>query len=146
MSLKKDDISLLNDVTQRILIACAAKKIKRIELIRNGIASQQTVYDVLNGKQKPGIDFILRFLEFIEDVDGNWLLTGEGEMNKSNSNSTGNIIKGKKNLTAGGGINQVSEAEKEYVTRIAELEEENSRLKSELLEAKNELLGIYRKR
>lgn len=44
------------------------------------MGAQQTVYDVLKGKQKPGIDFLMRFLNLFSDVDGNWLLKGEGEM------------------------------------------------------------------
>lgn len=80
MSYIKNEKSLLIDVTRRILEVCDSKNIKPVYLIKNQVGAQQTVYDVLKGKQKPGIDFLMRFLDLFPDIDSNWLLRGEGEM------------------------------------------------------------------
>lgn len=70
------------DVIDRISEVCFDKKIKQVELVRKGIASQQTVYAVMKKKQKPGLDFLERFINLFQDVNGDWLLTGQGEKYK----------------------------------------------------------------
>lgn len=130
MSSKKDENSLLSDVTIRFNEICNVKKIKPTYLYKNGVGAQQTVYDVLKGKQKPGIDFLMNFLGLFPDIDGNWLITGEGSMYKE-SQTSGNIITGNKNLTAGGDIKDISklkEPSAPYNNCLELLEEKDKRL------------------
>ena len=40
----------------------------------------QTVSNYLKGKQKPDVDRLTLIMQSFEDVNANWLLTGEGDM------------------------------------------------------------------
>lgn len=84
------DKNIFSPITNRLLEICEEKNIKPLYLHQNGVAATQTTYDVLKGKQKPGIDFMVKFLKLFPDIDANWVLTGEGEMYKE-----GYIVKGK---------------------------------------------------
>ncbi|MBA7558373.1 hypothetical protein ES705_51173 [subsurface metagenome] len=126
-----NDKSIMNDVIERISIICALKKIKKIDLIREGIAAQQTVYDVFNGKQKPGIGFLKKFITLFPDINGDWLLTGREDMYNKKKN---------KNLESDKMINQEYEIDIVYIKRIYSLELENSVLNKENNVLKDNLL------
>jgi hypothetical protein len=68
------------NVSDRLKVICENKKIKNIDLVELGCASQQTVSFVLNGKVKPNSQFLEIFLNAYKDVNARWLLTGEENM------------------------------------------------------------------
>lgn len=129
MSYDKLDKEIISQITTRILEVCQDKKIKAAYLYKNGVGAQQTIYDVFNGKQKPGIDIAVRFLKLFPDVDGDWLMTGKGEKYK-----TGNFGLSAKNIVdnsklerkdEGVSIRENEKSEKHYKEM---LEEKNSRI------------------
>lgn len=79
---RKFDKKLYSTITDRLLKICEEKNLKPAYLHQNGVAATQTTYDVLKGKQKPGIDFLVKFLKLFPDIDSNWILLGEGQMYK----------------------------------------------------------------
>ncbi len=44
---------------------------------------RSSVSHVLSGRNNPSLDFILKIINKYDDIDANWLLTGEGHMLKS---------------------------------------------------------------
>lgn len=49
-----------------------------------GYDRSQTIHDILNAKSNPSYDFFYKFIksEYSEIYDLNWLITGDGEMQK----------------------------------------------------------------
>ena len=132
------------DIIDRISEVCNDKKIKPAYLHQQGVAASQTVYDVLKKKQKPGINFISKFLALFPDVNGDWLLRGEGQKYFNDKPLTGN-----KDNTASYNIENISLEEvgemngqyvsrvKDLITRIIELEaklEEKEKFITQLIE------------
>lgn len=64
-------------ITNRILKICELKKIRNNDLVKLGYGSKQTISNILNGKQNPGIQFIEKFLKEFSDINARWLMTGE---------------------------------------------------------------------
>lgn len=58
-----------------------------------GYDRAQTVYDVINGKSSPSFDFLRKFQmsEFSETINIEWLLTGKGNMIKSDNTKDENL-------------------------------------------------------
>lgn len=48
---------------------------------------RSSVSHVLSGRNKPGFDFIQKILVAFPDINGDWLITGSGEMYKKKSPS-----------------------------------------------------------
>ena len=67
-------------VNSRIVEVCDDKKIRQKELIDAGCGSQQTINNVWHSRQKPKIDFVIKLLSIVPNLDANWLLTGKGDM------------------------------------------------------------------
>lgn len=59
-----------------------------------GYTRAQTIYDILNGKSAPSYDFFNRFAntEFSAIINLHWLLTGKGEMLKTNCPSVNSFL------------------------------------------------------
>ncbi len=64
----------------------AARFADEIGVQRSGISH------ILSGRNQPGYDFILKTLLKFPDIDSNWLLTGRGDMLKTDI-SHGNSVK-----------------------------------------------------
>lgn len=64
------------NVSKRISDICKKKKVKQIDLVTIGCGSKQTVNQVLQGKQRPNIQFIDIFLQAFPDINARWLITG----------------------------------------------------------------------
>ncbi len=66
-----------------------------------GYERAQAIYDVVNEKAQPSFDFFNKFAksEFSESVNIEWLISGEGEMLKSQSSPTGESSSDWKNLS-----------------------------------------------
>jgi len=56
---------------------------------------RSSVSHVLSGRNKPGFDFIQKILIAFPEIDGDWLITGSGEMYKGKSPS-GDLFEAKK--------------------------------------------------
>jgi len=56
---------------------------------------RSSVSHVLSGRNKPGFDFIQKILVAFPKIDGDWLITGSGEMYKGKSPS-GDLFEAKK--------------------------------------------------
>ena len=79
-------------------------QIKEI-LVKERISSSQfadrigvqrsSVSHVLSGRNKPGFDFIQKILVAFPEINGDWLITGSGEMYKGKSPS-GDLFEAKK--------------------------------------------------
>ena len=41
------------------------------------------IYHIINGRNKPGMDFFIKVLERYSEISADWLLTGKGSMRKS---------------------------------------------------------------
>ncbi len=64
-------------------------------LIKEGLSSSQfadrigiqrsSVSHVLSGRNKPGFDFIQKILTAFPEINGDWLITGSGDMYKQKS-------------------------------------------------------------
>ncbi|MCT4602495.1 MAG: hypothetical protein N4A59_06310 [Marinifilum sp.] len=67
-------------VSERISRVCDVKKIRQVDLILNRLASKQTISNIMRGVQKPGYDFLEKFIKLFPDLNARWLFTGEGEM------------------------------------------------------------------
>jgi transcriptional regulator with XRE-family HTH domain len=50
---------------------------------------RSSVSHVLSGRNKPGFDFIQKILVAFPDINGDWLITGSGDMYKKKSPSEG---------------------------------------------------------
>lgn len=48
---------------------------------------RSSVSHVLSGRNKPGFDFIQKILVAFPDINGDWLITGSGDMYKKKSHS-----------------------------------------------------------
>jgi len=66
-------------LTDRLSKICKDKKIKNRDLVKLGLGSRQTVSAILNGIQKPSLQFLEIFLKAFTDVDARWLFTGTEE-------------------------------------------------------------------
>lgn len=53
---------------------------------------------ILNGRNNPSLDVITRILTQMPDIDSDWLLTGSGNMYKSEMNNHNSDIKNQSNL------------------------------------------------
>ncbi|MDM1396095.1 helix-turn-helix domain-containing protein [Myroides odoratimimus] len=75
----------MNEVNQRISQIADYYNIKSYADFaqRTGL-NHQTVSNYLKGKQKPDIDKLSQIKQSFEEIDANWLLTGNGNMIKSN--------------------------------------------------------------
>ncbi len=71
----------------------------RIEVQRSSISH------LLNGRNKPSLEFIMKVNDYFEEVDLNWLLYGKGDFpsNKKENNDSQTILRNKtldQNITA----------------------------------------------
>ena len=75
----------MNEVNQRISQIADYYNIKSYADFaqRTGL-NHQTVSNYLKGKQKPDIDKLAQIKQSFEDINADWLLTGKGNMIKSN--------------------------------------------------------------
>lgn len=69
-----------NNITDRLIEYCESKNIRQIDLISNGLGSKQTINFIWNGKQKPTLKFLSKFLLLYSDIDVKWLITGKKEV------------------------------------------------------------------
>ena len=89
--------------------------------VKLGYPRSQTLYDIINGKSAPSFDFFYKFLisEYSEIINIVWLITGQGEMLKSN-------------IKAVAGSNREKELEQEVTTlqkKVIELQDKLLNLK-----------------
>lgn len=70
----------MEDISKRIRAVCDNKRLRQVDLRNSGIGSQQTVNNIFHMRNQPSMDFAIKFLELIPDVDARWLLTGKGSM------------------------------------------------------------------
>ncbi|NDV96025.1 hypothetical protein D0T84_14040 [Dysgonomonas sp. 521] len=79
-SIIKDIASTEKIINEQIISYCKYKKIRQIDFEKAGYASKQTISNIWHGKQKPGCEFLERFISENKDLNARWLFTGIGEM------------------------------------------------------------------
>lgn len=67
-------------VNERIAGFCEYKGIKKKELRDLGLGTSRTISDILDGRKKPGHEFIMALLEKFPELNPMWLILGKGEM------------------------------------------------------------------
>lgn len=85
--------------------------------------SRQSVNNIENNKHVPGSDLIAKILDKFPEINARWLLTGEGEMLTTNTNTDNDMSKNY-NEDYKDRLIQLLEEKVEYLTR------ENEQLKS----------------
>lgn len=60
-------------------------KLSRYKFSKETGISESVLLNIYKGKNKPGFDFLLKLLHRYEGINANWLLTGEGEMLRSDA-------------------------------------------------------------
>lgn len=79
------------DISERILEMLDFLDVNRHKFAINlGYKRAQMLYDVINHKAKPSYDFFERFInsEYSDIINIEWLISGKGEMVKSERNKT----------------------------------------------------------
>ena len=153
MTIKQENMNLnlknsfIMNICTRISSVCVSKKIKAAYLHKNNVAAKQTVYDVLNEKQNPNMDFVTNFLNLFPDVNGDWLVTGRGEMySKGYTNYEANKNK-ESNISIGDGSMVMREPEVRYCNNNdALLEAKDNEIRSlrETIEAQKETILLLK--
>ncbi len=138
------------DIIDRISEICSDKKIKPAFLHKSGVAASQTVYDVLKRKQKPGIQFISKFLELFPDVNGDWLMKGTGNRYISSVDDSESSGKGENSDYISGESTTfiTNEKEAQYHSKVEKLEKRIIELEAKLEEKEKfirQLLGQLKK-
>nr|WP_321409289.1 hypothetical protein [uncultured Carboxylicivirga sp.] len=133
-------------IRDRFIEYCESKNIRQIDLIEKGLGSKQTINFIWNGKQKPTLEFLSRFLTFYSDINARWLLTGEEVMisssftNDKEESSTLQMVTNDgeqvciKCAQKDGKISLLEEELKKLVDRLEKQSEEMGRLKEKLKE------------
>jgi transcriptional regulator with XRE-family HTH domain len=73
---------------------------------------RSSVSHVLSGRNKPGFDFIQKILVAFPEINGDWLITGSGEMYKEKLHS-GDLFEAKKEMQT---LDNVEKMERKPVT------------------------------
>lgn len=90
----KEKYDINSTISERITeILAFAGENKNSFAKKLGYDRAQTVYDVINGKSSPSFDFLRKFQmsEFSEIINIEWLLTGKGDMIKSDNTKEENL-------------------------------------------------------
>lgn len=82
----------MQDQIQEIL---AKERISSSQFADRIGVQRSSVSHVLSGRNKPGFDFIQKILVAFPEINGDWLITGSGEMYKGKSPS-GDLFEAKK--------------------------------------------------
>ena len=125
--------------------ARVAEFLEKIEVTPNNFANKlgyprsQTVYDIINGKSAPSYDFFRRLAmsEFSETCNLDWLLTGRGEMLKTNGATGNTSYMGQPSLSNKGSEITASNQENtqiisELLSTVKQQAEEIGRLKAHI--------------
>jgi transcriptional regulator with XRE-family HTH domain len=75
-----------SEISERITLMLSTLSLSPNSFAKKlGYERSQTIYDIINGKSAPSYDFFKRFQvsEYSETIQIDWLLTGRGEMLKS---------------------------------------------------------------
>jgi hypothetical protein len=94
----------------------------------------QNITQFKNGERPIPSKLWVAVIRQFPQFNARWIITGEGDMYIQNG-TTGSIIKS---------ANRVSEPEINY-GKVKELEDENSKLKNELLQCKDKIIEIQQK-
>lgn len=92
--MNKEKYDINSTISERIAeILAFAGENKNSFAKKLGYDRAQTVYDVINGKSSPSFDFLRKFQmsEFSETINIEWLLTGKGNMIKSDNTKEENL-------------------------------------------------------
>lgn len=109
----------MNGINERILELYNYKRLNKYsEFAELTGLSHQTVSNYLKGKQKPDVDKLAIILQSFDDVNAEWLLTGKGEMLKSNNDYPEDLVSFIKN----------TDTSKEMLAYTNRLEENNQML------------------
>lgn len=65
---------------ERLHILSKRKGLSQADIYKATDSNSTTVSNAFSGKHYPRIDFVQSFLRAYPDVNGHWLLTGEGQM------------------------------------------------------------------
>lgn len=113
---------------QRVKKIKKHNRLSELELQEICGVSSTSLTAYYNEKSEPKLGVVSKLLKKFPVLNARWLLIGEGEMLISNK------------------LDIANESQPEYGNRIVELEKENSRLKDELLKAKDEVIAALQKK
>jgi len=83
----------------RLHFLAKSKGLTQADIYKAMNSNSTTVSNAFTGKHYPRVDFVLNFLRAYPDVNGHWLLTGEGEMLLGNLPVVANEEKGEYKTT-----------------------------------------------
>lgn len=72
------------EIKERIKEVMNYKGISASEFAREIGVLRSAISHVISGRNKPGLEFILKILNRFPEIDTHWLLTGNGEMLQKN--------------------------------------------------------------
>lgn len=108
-----------NLVRLRLIKYLEYKRFKNIDVSRTMKINQQNISNYINGTRKLSVDFIQQFVDKYNDISVEWLITGKGNMLKSEYKQNDKLSH----------VNEGSVYEKKYIDR---LENEIEFLRSQL--------------
>jgi len=135
------------EIAGRLKQLLEIKKIKQAGLAKIIESTPSYVSRLLNGKDPISISIVLKILNIYKDVNANWLLLGEGlalfqedEQRKSVEFSGTNKFKDSE-IHFMSSFKGDKESCKEYKKKIAELTEENTKLKDKVINLSDKLIN-----
>jgi transcriptional regulator with XRE-family HTH domain len=145
MDTPEEFIPLRDDISNRFLTWRTELRLSRRNVATYTGVSEKVIYNLERGKTFPGLETIYRVKRAFPDLNLNWLLTGEGEMR---------LGRGKESTAALAAEESVAERYQSHRDELIQsmkqhlkaLQEENQRLKNELLEKYRELHALQSRR
>ena len=71
----------------------SSENLKPSKLAENIEVNRATISHILSGRNKPSIEFLHKLLNNYSNLNANWLITGEGYMNKNQNVKSSNNTK-----------------------------------------------------
>lgn len=108
--------------------------LSKAELSRKmGIENNVTLSRICGGQVRPSFEIIIKLLEALPEVNGHWLLRGEGKMLRDTAEMPENIRKSEEIYTYQRYLIELLQKELEQKrTECVDFREENKRLRGEL--------------
>lgn len=75
------------DIKDRIKLIMDQEELSSVSFAENIGVKQSTLSHILNGRNKPSLDVIMKVHQYYNDVSLDWLLYGRGDMTNQNSDA-----------------------------------------------------------